>query len=162
MRIFIKKGLPTAAGPLRQNGSKNLSAWSSSEKSSNNAWYSNLNNSYGLNNNNNKNNNNYVRPVLAFLVEIRDVLIMRELPQPRLGRESGFLLKKGCPQRCFYRAAAKKKEAALPHCWCSEEYNPNNAYYFNLKNGNNDWNNKNNTNNNDRVALAFLIKVIKP
>ena len=39
--------------------------------------------------------------------------------------------------------------------WCSEEYNPNNAYYFNLKNGNNDWNNKNNTNNNDRVALAF-------
>ena len=46
--------------------------------------------------------------------------------------------------------------------WCSEEFSPTNAYYFNLKNGNNDWNNKNNTNNNDRVALAFLIKVIKP
>ena len=98
MRIFIKKGLPTAAGPLRQNGSKNLSAWSSSEKSSNNAWYSNLNNSYGVNNNGNKNNanNGYVRPVPAFLVEIGNVLIMRESLKPRLGRESGFLLKKDC------------------------------------------------------------------
>lgn len=72
----------------------------------------------------------------------------------KVWRSVRILLKKGCPQRCFYCAAAKKKEAALPHCWCSEEYNPNNAYYFNLKNGNNDWNNKNNTNNNDRVALA--------
>lgn len=80
----------------------------------------------------------------------------------KVWRSVRIFIKKGCPQRCFYRAAAKKKEAALPHCWCSEEYNPNNAYYFNLKNGNNDWNNKNNTNNNDRVALAFLIEVIKP
>ena len=94
------------------------------------------------------------KPAKNFLQKII-VFIVRELSEPRFGRESGFLLKKGCPQRCFYRAAAKKKEAALPHCWCSEEYNPNNAYYFNLKNGNNDWNNKNNTNNNDRVALAF-------
>ena len=100
MRIFIKKGLPTAAGPLRQNGSKNLSAWSSSEKSSNNAWYSNLNNSYGVNNNGNKNNanNGYVRPVPAFLVKIGNVLIMRESLKPRLGLESGFLLKKDCRQ----------------------------------------------------------------
>ena len=100
MRIFIKKGLPTAAGPLRQNGSKNLSAWSSSEKSSNNAWYSNLNNSYGVNNNGNKNNanNGYVRPVPAFLVKIGNVLSMRESLKPRLGRESGFLLKKDCRQ----------------------------------------------------------------
>ena len=39
--------------------------------------------------------------------------------------------------------------------WCSEEYYPGNAYYFDLKNGYSDWGNKNNTNNNDRVALAF-------
>ena len=39
--------------------------------------------------------------------------------------------------------------------WCSEEYNPNNAYYFDLGSGGNGWNNKSNTNGNDRVALAF-------
>ena len=39
--------------------------------------------------------------------------------------------------------------------WCSEEYSPNFAYYFNLKNGFNDWDYKTNTNDYDRVALAF-------
>ena len=39
--------------------------------------------------------------------------------------------------------------------WCSEEFNPNNAYYFLLRNGYNDWDNKSGTYNNDRVALAF-------
>jgi len=71
--------------------------WSSSENSSNNAWNAKLNNS-NLNNNNKNNNNNYVLPVLAFLVKIRDILIMRELSEPRFGRESGFLLKKDCRQ----------------------------------------------------------------
>ncbi len=96
-RIFIKKGLPTAAWLLSKNGSENRWVWSSSEYSSNNAWNANLDNS-NLNNNNKNNNNNYVLPVLAFLVKIRDILIMRELSEPRLGRESGFLLKKDCRQ----------------------------------------------------------------
>ena len=39
--------------------------------------------------------------------------------------------------------------------WCSEEYSPNNAYCFDLHNGNNDWNHKYGTDGNDRVALAF-------
>ena len=39
--------------------------------------------------------------------------------------------------------------------WCSEEYYPLDAYYFNLRNGSNDWSSKNNTFNYDRVALAF-------
>ena len=39
--------------------------------------------------------------------------------------------------------------------WCSEEYNPGNAYYFYLENGGNGWTNKGNTDGNDRVALAF-------
>ena len=39
--------------------------------------------------------------------------------------------------------------------WCSEEYSPGAAYYFNLKNGYNDWGSKSNTTNGDRVALAF-------
>ena len=39
--------------------------------------------------------------------------------------------------------------------WCSEVYNPSNAYYFNLESGFTDWNYKNYTNGNDRVALAF-------
>ena len=39
--------------------------------------------------------------------------------------------------------------------WCSEECSPNRAYYFNLKNGTNDWSSKNNTSSSDRVALAF-------
>ena len=39
--------------------------------------------------------------------------------------------------------------------WCSEEYGPDSAYYFGLKDGSNDWDYKNDTNNNGRVALAF-------
>mgnify|MGYP000066366773 FL=1 len=39
--------------------------------------------------------------------------------------------------------------------WCSEGYNPSNAYYFNLHYGHIDWANKYKTDNNDRVALAF-------
>ena len=39
--------------------------------------------------------------------------------------------------------------------WCSEGYNPNIAYYFGLRNGNNVWGNKYVTNYDDRVALAF-------
>ena len=39
--------------------------------------------------------------------------------------------------------------------WCSEEYYPGNAYYFDLRNGNDDWNLKGYTDGNDRVALAF-------
>ena len=46
--------------------------------------------------------------------------------------------------------------------WCSEEYGPNDAYYFILKGGLYGWYNKDGTYGNDRVALAFLIKVIKP
>ena len=39
--------------------------------------------------------------------------------------------------------------------WCSEVYNPDNAYYFSLEDGTNDWYDKNNTDDLDRVALAF-------
>ena len=39
--------------------------------------------------------------------------------------------------------------------WCSEEYNPNGAYYFYLGNGYSDWHDKNGTRYSDRVALAF-------
>ena len=39
--------------------------------------------------------------------------------------------------------------------WCSEEYNPNIAYYFYLKDGNYDWYIKYGTGDYDRVALAF-------
>ena len=39
--------------------------------------------------------------------------------------------------------------------WCSEEYSPGNAYYFNSKDGNNGWGSKYGTSNDDRVALAF-------
>ncbi len=39
--------------------------------------------------------------------------------------------------------------------WCSEAYNPGNAYYFTLNYGGNDWGNKNGTDTYDRVALAF-------
>ena len=39
--------------------------------------------------------------------------------------------------------------------WCSEEYNPDHAYYFGLNGGNCVWYNKTNTHGNDRVALAF-------
>ena len=39
--------------------------------------------------------------------------------------------------------------------WCSEVYNPFNAYYFSLIYGGNDWNGKSNTHGSDRVALAF-------
>ena len=39
--------------------------------------------------------------------------------------------------------------------WCSEDYGPGNAYYFDLKGGNIGWNRKSSTLNDDRVALAF-------
>ena len=39
--------------------------------------------------------------------------------------------------------------------WCCEEYIPNGAYYFNLRYGVNDWDDKDRTDSNDRVALAF-------
>ena len=39
--------------------------------------------------------------------------------------------------------------------WCSEGYNPDDAYYFSLKNGLNDWDGKYTTYGSDRVALAF-------
>ena len=39
--------------------------------------------------------------------------------------------------------------------WCSEAYDPGNAFYFSLKSGNGGWDGKNDTGSNDRVALAF-------
>ena len=39
--------------------------------------------------------------------------------------------------------------------WCSEEYNPHSAYFFDLGNGGSDWDGKYTTNYDDRVALAF-------
>ena len=38
---------------------------------------------------------------------------------------------------------------------CSEEYNPYTAYYFNLKDGCNDWGSKSTTGYRDRIAVAF-------
>ena len=71
-QIFIKKGRPTALRLLRKNGRYILLMWSSSENSNNNAWNLCVNETQGLNNNNKNNNNQYVRPVLAFLVKIRN------------------------------------------------------------------------------------------
>lgn len=53
---------------LKRAGGEPLDGWywSSSEYSSNTAWYSNLGYSYGLNDINNKSYTYYVRPVLAF------------------------------------------------------------------------------------------------
>ena len=39
--------------------------------------------------------------------------------------------------------------------WCSEGYDPDSAYYFNLNYGTGDWYGKNSTYYYDRVALAF-------
>ena len=39
--------------------------------------------------------------------------------------------------------------------WCSEEYYPDNAYYFDLRGGINGWESKGGTGYSDRVALAF-------
>mgnify|MGYP000165684081 CR=1 FL=1 len=39
--------------------------------------------------------------------------------------------------------------------WCSEEYGPYGAYYFNLEDGDDVWNHEYATYNGDRVALAF-------
>ena len=39
--------------------------------------------------------------------------------------------------------------------WCSEEYDPNAAYYFSLTYGNSGWTTKYGTHGYDRVALAF-------
>ena len=39
--------------------------------------------------------------------------------------------------------------------WCSEEFNPNFAYFFDLRYGGNDWYDKNLTYFHDRVSLAF-------
>ena len=39
--------------------------------------------------------------------------------------------------------------------WCSEEYYPDYAYYFNLHNGSNVWSSKGYTYDDGRVALAF-------
>ena len=39
--------------------------------------------------------------------------------------------------------------------WCSEEFSPNYAYYFGLRNGGNGWGSKLDTGSSDRVALAF-------
>ena len=39
--------------------------------------------------------------------------------------------------------------------WCSEAYDPGNAFYFSLKSGSSDWYDKGGTDSSDRVALAF-------
>ena len=39
--------------------------------------------------------------------------------------------------------------------WCSEDYGPGDAYFFNLRDGASVWYHKNYTNGSDRVALAF-------
>ena len=39
--------------------------------------------------------------------------------------------------------------------WCSEEYSPDYAYYFDLRSGDGDWSSKYDTYTSDRVALAF-------
>ena len=73
-RIFIKKGRPTALRLLRKNGRYILLTWSSSENSNNNSWILCTNNgaSQGGLDWISKGNFQYVRPVLAFLVKIRN------------------------------------------------------------------------------------------
>ena len=72
-------------------------------------------------------------------------------------RRERFFIKKGLPTATGFSRCRKNKSGSYILCWCSEEYNENKAYYFNLKNGNVNNNNKNNTNNNDRLAVASLI-----
>lgn len=64
---FIYDNLSTINKMIRNAGGKMLSGayWSSSEFSSDYAWRSHLNSSYGLGGNGNKYNSHYVRPVLA-------------------------------------------------------------------------------------------------
>ena len=87
----------------------------------------------------------------------------------RLNGKSGFLPSKdvlkehwGTEEQTRFTATVKvlkENEIAADGywgcIWCSEAYYPYNAYYFNLKNGLNDWTNKDHTSNSDRVALAF-------
>lgn len=48
----------------------------------------------------------------------------------------------------------------IPEDWSSTEYNMNNAWKFNMNNGNRDWNDKDNNNNYVRPVLAYLVKYI--
>ena len=48
----------------------------------------------------------------------------------------------------------------IPEDWSSTEYNMNNAWKFNMNNGNRDWNDKDNNNNYVRPVLADLVKYI--
>ena len=87
----------------------------------------------------------------------------------RLNGKSGFLPSKdvlkehwGTEEQTRFTATVKvlkENEIAADGywgcIWCSEEYNPNIAYYFYLKDGNYDWYIKYGTGDYDRVALAF-------
>ena len=87
----------------------------------------------------------------------------------RLNGKSGFLPSKdvlkehwGTEEQTRFTATVKvlkENEIAADGywgcIWCSEGYNPNLAYYFNLRNGTTAWNYKYGTYSNDRVALAF-------
>ena len=48
----------------------------------------------------------------------------------------------------------------IPEDWSSTEYNMNNAWKFNMNDGNRDWNDKDNNNNYVRPVLAYLVKYI--
>lgn len=65
---FIGKNLKAINKMLKSVGGKPMKGdyWSSSEYNNPNAWYSNFDDSYGLDWNNKYNRNQYVRPVLAF------------------------------------------------------------------------------------------------
>ena len=52
----------------------------------------------------------------------------------------------------------RKNGQLIPEDWSSTEYNNNNAWKFNMNNGNRNWNNKNNNNKYVRPVLAYLIK----
>ena len=87
----------------------------------------------------------------------------------RLNGKSGFLPSKdvlkehwGTEEQTRFTATVKvlkENEIAADGywgcIWCSEGFNPFNAYYFLLVSGGTDWNNKYDTNDTDRVALAF-------
>ena len=68
-----------------------------------------------------------------------------------------FFIKKGLPTAF---GVLRYNGQLIPEDWSSTEYNMNNAWKFNMNDGNRDWNDKDNNNNYVRPVLAYLVKYI--
>ena len=75
-----------------------------------------------------------------------------------MAREASiFFIKKGLPTAF---GVLRYNGQLIPEDWSSTEYNMNNAWKFNMNDGNRDWNDKDNNNNYVRPVLAYLVKYI--